>query len=375
MRELRDVLAAIRQAEANGEICALVTVVGAQGSTYRREGARLLIAASGRTVGSISGGCLEGDVQIVAEDVIRDGKPRLVHYDLTADDEAVWGLGLGCNGVIDVLVERIGASQPSPQAFLARAVEDEVPLAVVTVIGPEHSSQIGKRIILEGRAATGSLGDPALDREASRAADTAVASGRAFRTKIGGLEVFVEPIQPPLRLVVCGSGHDAIPLVRFADAVGFRTVVLDRRKKFLTRDRFPEAYAFVATEFPRAAEEVQPDDRTCVVVMTHNYLHDRNLIRSFLTWPRAPAYLGLLGPRQRTHKILRELRDEGIEPSDHLRERIFAPVGLDIGAEGPEQIAVAIVAELVAARSGRSGGHLRDRPAAIHAAAAAEQSL
>jgi xanthine/CO dehydrogenase XdhC/CoxF family maturation factor len=370
MRELRDVLVAIREADASGEVCALATVVGARGSTYRREGARLLIMASGRTVGSISGGCLEGDVQIVAEDVIRDGRPRLVHYDLTADDEAVWGLGLGCNGVIDVLVERIGASVPSPEAFLARAVEDEVPLAVVTVIGPEHSRQIGKRIILEGRESTGSLDDPALDREASRLAGKALASGQTYRTQIDDIEIFVEPIQPPLRLVVCGAGHDVIPLVRFADAVGFRTVVLDRREKFLTRERFPAAHAFIVTEFPRAAEEVRPDDRTCVVVMTHNYLHDRNLIRSFLAWPRPPAYLGLLGPRQRTHKILRELRDEGIEPSDELRDRIFAPVGLDIGAEGPQQIAVAIVAEIIAARTSRSGGHLRDRPTPIHAAAA-----
>ncbi|MDR5683876.1 MAG: XdhC family protein [Armatimonadota bacterium] len=370
MRELRDVVAAIRRTQASGQACALATVVGARGSTYRREGARLLVTATGHTVGSISGGCLEGDVQIVAEEVMRDGRPRRLHYDLTADDEAVWGLGLGCNGVIDVLVERIDATEPSPQEFLARAVEKGASLAVVTVIGPEDSPHLGRRIVWEDdRTHAGTLGDPSLDREARRLAARALASGRPSRAEIEGIEVFVEPIQPPPRLVVCGAGHDAIPLVRFADAVGFRTVVLDRREKFLTPERFPEAHAFVVTEFPRAAEEIRPDDRTCIVVMTHNYLHDRNLVRSFLTWPEPPAYLGLLGPRQRTEKILRELADEGVRPSEALRGRIFAPVGLDIGAEGPEQIAVAIVAEILAARSGRAGGHLRERRAAIHAAA------
>lgn len=372
MRELLDVLAGLREARARGEPAALATVVGVRGSTYRREGARLLVTSSGRTVGSVSGGCLEGDIQVVAEEVLRDGRPRLLHYDLTADDDAVWGLGLGCNGVIDVLLEKVGSAEPSPEVFLERAVEQEVPLAVVTVTGPEGSDRLGRRLVVEHTGpATGSLGDSRLDAVAVELGRTALASERPSRAAAEGCELFAEPILPPPRLVVCGAGHDAVPVVRLAAELGFRPVVVDRREKFLTRERFPEAYAFVHTEFPQAAAAVRPDPRTCVVIMTHNYLHDRDLLRSFLTHEPFPAYLGVLGPRQRTQKILQELGDAGVALSPEQRKRLFAPVGLDIGAEGPEQIALAILAEVLAARSGRAGGFLRDRPARIHEPVAA----
>jgi xanthine dehydrogenase accessory factor len=367
VRELLDILNALREVRSRGEAAALATVVGVRGSTYRREGARLLIPQSGELVGSISGGCLEGDVQVVAEEVLREGRPRILHYDLTADDEAVWGLGLGCNGMIDVLVEKVGAIEPSPEAFLAEAVERERPLAVVTVVGPEEHPHLGRRLVAYADGAVdGTLGEGALDARALPLARAALERGKPARQGLDGLEVFIEPIQPPLRLVVCGAGHDAIPLVRLAHELGFHPVVVDRREKFLTRERFPEAHGFIRTEFPEAAEAIRPDHRTCVVVMTHNYLHDRNLIRSFFTHPTPPAYLGLLGPRQRTQKILRELEAEGVRPSAELESRIYAPVGLDIGAEGPEQIALAILAEILAALNGRSGGFLRARPAPIH---------
>ncbi|MCS7235387.1 MAG: XdhC family protein [Armatimonadota bacterium] len=372
MRELLDVLDGLRRARAKGEEAALATVVGVRGSTYRREGARLLILSSGATVGSVSGGCLEGDIQVVAEEVLRDGRPRLLHYDLTADDDAVWGLGLGCNGVIDVLVEKVGVYQPSPEDYLARAVEEEASLSVVTVVGPEDSDRLAWRLVVDGGGqVAGTLGSAALDAAAVEVGRKALSSERPARTASEGYELLAEPILPPPRLVVCGAGHDAIPLVRLAAELGFRPVVVDRREKFLHRERFPEAYGFVHTEFPQAAEAVRPDARTCVVVMTHNYLHDRDLLRSFLTYEPFPAYVGVLGPRQRTLKILRELEDSGVVPSPDQRQRLFAPVGLDIGAEGPEQIALAILAEVLAARNGRAGGFLRDRRAPIHEPVAA----
>lgn len=369
MRELLDILAGLRDARTRDEEAALATVVGVRGSTYRREGARLLILASGRTVGSVSGGCLEGDIQVVAEEVLRDGRARLLHYDLTADDEAVWGLGLGCNGVIDVLLEKVGVVQPSPESYLARAVEQEVPLAVVSVVGPEAADLLGRRLVVEesGRV-TGSLGRPDLDAAALELGQRALSSERPCRAAADAYELFAEPILPPPRLVVCGAGHDAIPVVHFAAELGFRPVVVDRREKFLTRERFPQAHGFLHTEFPLAAEAVRPDGRTFVVIMTHNYLHDRDLLRSFLTYHSFPAYVGVLGPRQRTQRILQELAESGVVPSADQRQRLFTPVGLDIGAEGPEQIALAILAEILAARNGRAGGFLRDRPARIHEA-------
>jgi len=367
MRELVDVLEALRQAREKGEDAALATVVAVRGSTYRREGARLFLAASGRQVGSVSGGCLEGDIQVVAEEVLRHGRPRRLHYDLTADDDAVWGLGLGCNGVVDVLLEKVGALEPTAESFLARAVEGEVPLAVVTVVGPEDAPALGRRLVVEaGGRVEGSLGAVGLDRAGVELGRRALESGRPAREVVDGLELFAEPLLPPPRLVVCGAGHDAIPLVRLAAQVGFRPVVVDRREKFLNRERFPEAVGFVRTEFLDAASAVRPDARTCVVVMTHNYVHDRDLLRSFLRWEPFPAYLGMLGPRDRTEKILRELAAEGTALRPDQQDRLFAPVGLDIGAEGPEQIALAVLAEILAARNGRPGGFLRDRRGRIH---------
>ncbi|MBM3449989.1 MAG: XdhC family protein, partial [Armatimonadetes bacterium] len=155
---MRDVLSGLHDARAAGEDAAVATIVGVRGSTYRREGARFLVGASGRTVGSLSGGCLEGDVQIVAEKVLADGRPRLLHYDLTADEDAVWGLGLGCNGVIDVFIEKAGTFVPSPEAILARAVEGGERLAVVTATGPESHALFGRRLVWTAGGADGSLG-------------------------------------------------------------------------------------------------------------------------------------------------------------------------------------------------------------------------
>ncbi|MBM3449544.1 MAG: XdhC/CoxI family protein, partial [Armatimonadetes bacterium] len=195
----------------------------------------------------------------------------------------------------------------------------------------------------------------------------ALAAERGARRAVGEVELFAEPIQPMPRLVVCGAGHDAIPLVRLAREAGFRPIVVDRREQFLTLERFPEADGFLRTEFPETAARIAPDDRTYVVVMTHNYLCDKDVDRSFLTHPAPPAYLGLLGPRSRSEKILRELADEGVAIGDATRDRIYAPVGLDIGSEGPEQIAIAILAEAISVRTGRSGRNLRERTAPIHA--------
>ncbi|MER3461046.1 MAG: xanthine dehydrogenase [candidate division GAL15 bacterium] len=310
---------------------------------------------------------LEGEVAELARQVMESGTPLTQVFDLTADDDAVWGLGLGCNGVIDVLLEKVGATDPSPEAYLARAVEQEVPLAVVYVVGPENSPALGRRLLVEGTGqVTGSLGGTGLDAAAVELGRAALASERPCRAAVEGCELFAEPILPPPRLVVCGAGHDAIPVVRLAAELGFRPVVVDRREKFLTRERFPEAYGFVHTEFPQAAQAARTDRRTYVVVMTHNYLHDRDLLRSFLTHEPPPAYLGVLGPRERTQKILQELATAGVVPSEEQRRRLFAPVGLDIGAEGPEQIALSILAEILAARTGRTGGFLRDRPTRIH---------
>jgi xanthine dehydrogenase accessory factor len=365
MKELLEILDAAAAFAARGERLALATIVAVRGSTYRRPGARLLLTGSQQMVGNISGGCLESDVMVVADEVLASGTPRLVTYDLTADDDAVWGLGLGCNGVVELFVEPLHLAA-SPLPLLREALEGEATLALVTVLdGPQAGRWMAVR---PTGAVEGSLGDRALDERAVRAARAAIAEGASRVLPLpaadGERRAFVEVIRPPLRLIVCGAGHDAIPVVRFAAALGWRVLVVDARERFLTAERFPGARGFVRAEPAEAAQRVPIDERTYVVVMTHNYVQDRELLRGFL---RSPArYIGMLGPRQRTEKLLDDLARAGTPVSAADRARLFGPIGLDIGGDGPEPIALALLAEIQAVEAGRSGGFLRDRRGPIH---------
>ncbi len=367
MSELQDVLRGIEEGRTRGDRMALATVVGVKGSTYRREGARLLIPSEGRPVGTISGGCLEGEVREAAAEVMASGEPRLMHFDLTADDEAVWGWGLGCNGVVDVFLE------PAEGAFetagaIRRAVAEQRDLVAVTVIAAEDGSPArpGARMLVHASGATdGSLGEEAMDREAVNEALRALRDERSRTLSVpGGVELFLEVLKPPIRLLVCGAGHDAVPLVRFAAGLGWQAEVVDDREQFLKPTRFPEAARFVRTEPVDAAAAAGADGRSHVVVMSHNFLRDKDYLRSFLGSP-AP-YIGMLGPNARLERLLATLRSEGFEPSPKDLQVVHGPAGLDIGAEGPEEVAWAIVGEVLALRNGRGGGFLKDRSGPIH---------
>ncbi|HEU5002961.1 MAG TPA: XdhC family protein [Actinomycetota bacterium] len=369
--EIADVLEAIETLAGRGEKMALATIVAVRGSTYRRPGARLLVPESGDMVGNISGGCLEGDVQEVARRVMGNGKATMVDFDLTADDEAVWGWGLGCNGAVELFVEP-AEKAVEVTADLRRALSEERDLAVVTVIdaGTAEGVEHGGRILVhpDGRSER-SLGSTAADEAAVVAAAEALATGASIKRPIAigdaTFTAFVEVLEPSPRLLVCGAGHDAIPVVRFAAQLGWRPIVVDDRDRFLTKDRFPEAEGFVPLSRPEEAASVTgADHRTFVLVMSHNYLRDKDYIRSYLG--TAVAYIGSLGPRKRLDSVLTDLAKEGVQPSEADLAKIYAPSGLDIGAEGPEEVAWAIMSEVIAVRSGRSAGFLRDRPGHIH---------
>jgi xanthine dehydrogenase accessory factor len=366
MSEIGDVLAAIEGLSAKGERMALATIVAVRGSTYRRPGARLLVPEDGAPVGNLSGGCLEGDVADMARVVMEEGRARLAGWDLTADDDAVWGLGLGCNGAIEVFIEPAEKAAEVAGA-LRSALEAERPISVITVVESSNPDvDPGSRLVVRpGGTAEGSLGDAAIDAEAVRAAEALLREERSEIRQLGEhVRAFVEVLDPPLRLLVCGAGHDAIPLVRAASVLGWNVTVADDRPAFLTRDRFPEASGFVRLDDPSdAADTASVDERTYVVVMSHHFLRDKEYVRSMLGSPA--AYLGMLGPGARTERLLAELHDAGVV-ADPDRRRIHGPAGLDLGGEGPEEIAQAIVAEIVAVKRRRSGGFLRDRPGPIH---------
>jgi xanthine/CO dehydrogenase XdhC/CoxF family maturation factor len=365
--ELQDVLRAIEQGRVGGERMALATIVGVKGSTYRREGARLLVREHGKPVGTISGGCLEGDVRVAALEVMDDGRPRLLHFDLTADDEAVWGWGLGCNGVIDVFVEPAEGAAATA-GTIRGAIKDQRALVAVIVIEASEGgiAKPGSRaLVLPGGRMEGSLGDPALDERARREGQRALESGSSGVVEMApGTRAFFEVLSPPLRLLVCGAGHDAIPIVRLASGLGWRVEVVDDRDAFLKPHRFPEAARLVKAEPIDAARAAEVDGNCHVVVMSHNFLRDKDYLRSFLG--TSAPYIGMLGPRARLEKLLAALRQEGFEPDPHDLEMVRGPAGIDLGGDGPEEVAWAIIAEVMAVSNRRTGGFLKDQRGPIH---------
>jgi xanthine/CO dehydrogenase XdhC/CoxF family maturation factor len=365
--EITDVLEAIEGLGAEGQRMALATIVAVRGSTYRRPGARLLVPEEGAPIGNLSGGCLEGDVADMARGVMDEGRARLAGWDLTADDDDVWGLGLGCNGAIEVFIEPADRAVAVTHA-LREALNHETSICVVTALESDVAGvEPGARLVVRTDGSVdGSLGDADVDAEATVAAKELLSAGRSeIRTFAGSVRSFVEVLEPPLRLVLCGAGHDAIPLVRAAAAIGWHAVVVDDRPAFLTEERYPGAHAFVRVEEPAKVDAAAAlDQRTYAVVMSHNYLRDRDYLRGLLRTD--VGYIAMLGPAARTQRILMDLAEEGVEVTEEQRARIHGPAGLDLGAEGPDEIAQAIVAEIVAVRHGRGGGFLKERPGPIH---------
>ncbi|PTX91504.1 XdhC/CoxI family protein [Opitutus sp. ER46] len=321
MKEIQAIVGALIRGRA--QPAALATLVSVTGSSYRRPGARLLLLADGTHVGSISGGCLEQDVIERAQRVLTRREPDTVVYDTTSENDIVWGVGLGCQGVVRLLIEPL----PERPAW-AVALADNF-----TARRPTHL------------AITHRHDDPHALGTALTAADA-----------VSSANVFVQLVPPPVRLVVFGAGDDAQPLVRFATELGWETIVADPRATFASPARFPSAARLVVQPPDQLADAAGLDAHSLVVVMTHHYVHDLPLLRALL--PRPLAYLGLLGPRKRADRILADLAAGGLTLSSADRARLHAPIGLDLGADGPEQVALAIVAEIQACLAQRSAAPL-----------------
>jgi xanthine dehydrogenase accessory factor len=363
LRELRDILAAYARLAAAAERAVLASVVHAAGSTYRRPGARMLITEDDAMIGLIGGGCLEGDLLEHAQRLRAEGTPRVVVYDATAEEDIVWGLGLGCAGVVHVLLERVGPGEPGPLAFLADCARARARGALATAV---EGDVLARRVALRAGGAPRALGGGAAPRDPELAAALlrALETGRGSRIVTQGGAWCVEAVSPPLRLVVFGAGPDAAPLVEAAGRLGWDVTVVDGRAAYARAERFPAARAVVHTPFEAAAEALEIDAETYAVVMTHHYLHDRAILRGLL---RSTArYVGVLGPKRRTEDLLHDLAGEGIAPEEEASARLFGPAGLDLGADAPEEIALALVAEIQAVAAGRPGGFLRARKGPIH---------
>jgi xanthine dehydrogenase accessory factor len=353
--ETREVLDFLANARASGMRAALATVVRVRGSAYRHEGAKLVVAEDGSTAGNVSGGCLEQDVREVALQVIRAGEPQLKSYCSSADEIAAWDLGVGCEGQVDVYVEPAEA-RPRERELL----EGREPFAVATIVGMRDAG-CGKRLIVTNASAEGNRGSNDLNARVATQARELLESGESGIREIAGRSIFFDVLLPPPQLVVLGAGDDARPLVRCAADVGFRVLVVDRRPGFLSTDRFPGAAGLVHSAGGELDRKLPLDGECYAVVMTHNFADDQAYAHALAK--TSVAYIGMLGPRQRTERILRSLAEDG--PVDE--ERVYGPVGLDIGTDGAEQVALAVIAEILAVRSGRRARSLRERQTPIHA--------
>lgn len=331
MNELTDILRQILS--SSGADGVLATLVSVTGSSYRRAGARLFVSAEGQRTGSISGGCLEEDVVARARTVGATGRPELVTYDTTAENDLVWGVGLGCHGIVQVMLEKVPA-QPSWAVILAHALESRKTTRLATVWKHQDAGLLGTR--LESDL-------PAL---------------------LDGGAVFLQAIEPPPAFIIFGAGDDAQPLTRLARELGWHVTVADPRPAFATNARFPLANRMVTGPATELVDRAEVARGTIAVVMTHHYVHDVPVLRAL--FKAEPAYIGLLGPRSRAQRILADLARDGVIPSAELLARFHAPVGLDLGADGPHEVALSIVAEIQAALSGRDARSLRLRTRPIH---------
>jgi len=339
MGEIDDILEAAAEHRERGERVALATVVSVRGSSYRRPGARLLVPEHGSPIGIISGGCLEGEAARLARRAMELDAPLLVTIDHSAEGDELWGSGLGCRGVIELLAEPHEMATQTLDA-LALARRDGRATYLLTELDGERRS-------------LSAVEADALGEEA------ALAARHGHPTLLGS--AVLDPILPPLQLVVCGAGPDAAPLVAAGLRLGWRVDVVDPRRSFLVAERFPGARLLDADP-AIAADATGAGERAVVVIMSHDYLRDAAFLGGFFGC--GLAYLGVLGPRDRTDRLLAEL---GITLSVSDLAALHAPAGLDIGADGAEEVATAIVGEILAVLRGRSGDPLRRHPGSIQA--------
>ncbi len=364
MREITQIVEAFESLCAAGKACALATVIGVEGSSYRRPGARMLIAQDGRCWGGISGGCLEQDVARRGRMLIAEpGEPIIQCYETVDDDEenaliSQPGPSLGCGGKIEILIERLCAQRSGPMKALAGCLRDRRAARLVTVIGLDPSKFRPGECLIRFED-DGEWHGPLKD---AFGPDLPTPCRRAFTTAQGRIDVLVEDVRPPQALVVFGDGHDVAPMVELAKGLAWHVTVVGVRSEAGLRSRFAAADRLVSATSENPASDLIVEPNAAALVMGHHLRRDAAVLANLLRKP--PAYVGVLGPRRRTARLLAAAGASANSP--HL----FAPVGLDIGAESPEQIALSVLAEIQAVFADRGGGFLRNRAGPIHRAAA-----
>ncbi len=366
MKELRDIVNAFDKASNEGKQTALATVVLVEGSSYRRAGARMLITEDGQLTGAISGGCLEGDALRKARLVMAQNKPMLVTYDTTDDDDAKFGVGLGCNGIIHILIEPIfSRSDQTPIKLFERYLSKREPVVLITLFSlkDRHAAQPGTCLLLTtDKQVKGIFPDEEIKDALLTDAQNVLKNGNSVtKTFVYGnkFTCFIELLQPVVSLLIFGAGNDAIPLVQFAAVLGWEVTLIDGRANYAVPERFPLAKRIIIAKSAQALSQIILDSRTVAILMTHNYNYDMDMLRQLLQLEL--TYIAALGPKKRLHRMLNEFSEEGMEATPQQLKCIYGPAGLDIGSENSDEIALSIIAEIQAVLNKRRGTSLREK--------------
>jgi len=348
--ELFEHLDRLRNAE--GKV-ALATLVNTRGTTPRKEGAKMLVGEGGRVLGSVTiGGCVDAQVIEESASVISAHKPRLLQLDL--GDEEAWEIGLTCGGTIEVFVEPVDLEKPDDATLalyerLKAHAEAGGRGAILTRL--EGARDGAKMIVFDGGKHEGSLGDAALDVAALSAAGVAIQAGKTATLTVEGTRVFAEVFVPASILLVVGASHVAMPMVTLAKVLGFKTIVVDGRPRFATRERFPDVDDLRIGIPSDLVKDVPLVASTALVLVAHDYKYDLPVLRHALATP--VGYVGLLGSSRRGKAILDLLREDGV--AEDALARVHVPIGLDLGAQSAPEIALAVVAEILAVQRGATG--------------------
>ena len=374
MKEIRDIIKAYSIAKEEGRQTALATVVHVEGSSYRRPGARMLIEDDGQLTGAISGGCLEGDALRKALLVITEKRSKLVTYDTMDDDDAKFGVGLGCNGIIQVLIEPIDDNDPNNPIRYLKAIDEKRQTSVLITLfslQDKKSPQYGTCLLLKEDGNVIEHVPVLKDVLLADASEALVSAGSSFKNYISNdhdLTAFIEVIKPAVSVIIIGAGNDVMPLVDMADTLGWETTVIDGRANYAKKERFASACQVLVAKPGKALEQLTIDEYTVFLLMTHNYNYDKAMLAQLL--PKNVSYIGMLGPKKKKERILNELKDEGVSFTEEQLSVLHSPVGLDIGAETSEEIALSILAEIKAFFANKDVQSLRKIREVIHSRSA-----
>lgn len=367
MRELIEIIKLGNELHQKGEAFCLATVIKIGGSTYRRPGARMLVSSEGKTVGTVSGGCLESEIALQGIEVIKEGRAKVIEFTLDEDD-LIYGFGSGCNGMVRVLLQKVEPdNRISIWPILKNYGLTRDTSLLATVVGPEDHSSLGGHLLLDGQGLNGVtplplfLVDP-LVSNLEKAWDSFDASETvALEIKDQQYRFFIEKLLPPPRLLIFGEGIDAFEVGRMAAQMSWTSKIIGRKSAEEMKERLPHSDEHFFLMHPEESASIfEPDSRTAALVMNHNYVRDRSVLEALLKTDL--PYIGVLGPRERAMQMLEEIDPEATTFPDH----VHAPMGVSIGSETPEEIALSILAEVQAVFNKKEAGFLKNEEGRIH---------